>query len=30
VNINAAAFPTASRAFLATGFKFPDALSGSA
>lgn len=30
VNINAAAFPTASRAFLATGFKFPDALAGSA
>ncbi|MCS5735037.1 cell wall-binding repeat-containing protein [Herbiconiux daphne] len=30
VNINTRAFPTASRAFLATGLKFPDALSGSA
>lgn len=30
VNINARAFPSSSRAFLATGLKFPDALSGSA
>ncbi|WP_291041771.1 cell wall-binding repeat-containing protein [Herbiconiux sp.] len=29
-NINNRAFPTASRAFLATGLKFPDALAGSA
>jgi putative cell wall-binding protein len=30
VNINTRAFPSATRAFLATGLKFPDALSGSA
>jgi hypothetical protein len=30
VTINKAAFPTALRTFLATGFKFPDALAGSA